>query len=73
MSDKISRTSESKLLYRIEECAELLSLSRAQLYRLIDQGDLEVLKVGRSTRVSLSQLNLFIERLERISKMSVIH
>lgn len=61
----------SKLLYTIEECEELLSLSRSQLYRLVDQGDLETVKVGKSRRVTQSQLHAFVSRLEQCPNLRV--
>ena len=62
-----------KFMYSIEEASELLSLSRAQLYRLIDQGDLETVKVGKSRRITLGQLGAFVERLEHLPMLRVIH
>lgn len=62
-----------KFMYSIEEASELLSLSRAQLYRLIDQGDLETVKVGKSRRITLGQLGAFVERLEQFPTLRVIH
>lgn len=45
----------SKLAYTVEEAAELLSLSRAQIYRLIDIGELSSIKIGKSRRLSAEQ------------------
>lgn len=55
----------SKLAYTVEEAAELLSLSRAQIYRLIDIGELSTIKIGRSRRVSADQLSVFVLRAEQ--------
>jgi excisionase family DNA binding protein len=39
-------------LMRVEEAADMLSISRAKLYQLIAQGEMPgVLKIGRSTRI----------------------
>ncbi len=62
-----------KFMYSIEEASELLSLSRAQLYRLIDQGDLETVKIGKSRRITFGQLGAFVERLEQIPSLRVMH
>lgn len=53
-----------RLLYTIEEAAELLSLSRAQIYRLIDTMELESVTVGRSRRITAQQLDAFVRSLE---------
>ena len=60
MSDSIGR----KLAYTVEEAAELLSISRAQIYRLLDLCELESVTVGRSRRITANQLGAFIQKLE---------
>lgn len=57
-------TPRQKLAYTVEEAAELLSLSRAHLYRLIDVGEIGSVTIGRSRRVTASQLEAFVTRLE---------
>lgn len=57
----------TKLAYTVEEAAELLSLSRAHVYRLLDVGELRSISIGRSRRVTAGQLHAFIEGLERSS------
>jgi excisionase family DNA binding protein len=47
-------------LFRISEAAELLGLSRWTLYRLINEGKLEALKVGRIIRVTRGALLAFM-------------
>lgn len=54
-----------KLAYTIVEAGEMLSLSRAQLYRLIDLGELKSVKIGRSRRVTARQLASFLRCLEQ--------
>ena len=54
-----------KLAYTIEEAAELLSLSRAQVYRLIDYGDLQSVKIGKCRRVTHAQLQAYVAILEQ--------
>ena len=53
-----------KLAYSVEEAAELLSVSRAHLYRLLDTGKLESIRIGRSRRITHGQLTAFISTLE---------
>lgn len=48
-----------KQLYRVEEAAELLQVSRAHLYSLIRSGDVRSVKLGRSRRITQGE----IERL----------
>jgi len=52
-----------RLLYRISEAAELLAISRAQLYRLIAAGALRVVHVGRATRIPADELQRFVNEL----------
>lgn len=61
-----------RLLYTFEECESILSLSRSQLYRLVDQGDLETVKIGKSRRISLGQLEAFVQRLENSTGLKVL-
>jgi excisionase family DNA binding protein len=60
----VQESAYEKLAYTIEEAAKLLSLSRAHVYRLIDIQELGSITIGRSRRVTASQLRAFIERLE---------
>ena len=53
-----------KLVYTIPEACEMLSLSRAAIYRLIDRREIATVKVGRSRRVTLRQLDEFVRRME---------
>ena len=60
----MSNTSRPKLAYTVEEAAELLSLSRAHVYRLIDVQELGSVTIGRSRRITSAQLSNFILTLE---------
>jgi excisionase family DNA binding protein len=53
-----------QLLYRPEEAAEALSLSRATVYELIASGDLASVKIGRSRRITRDALEHYVARLE---------
>jgi excisionase family DNA binding protein len=57
-----------KLAYTVEETAEMLSLSRAHIYRLLDQKQLNSIQVGRSRRIMHSQLEEFLRSLEQNEK-----
>ena len=56
--------SREKLAYTVEEAAELLSVSRAHLYRLLDYEELESVRIGRSRRITSTQLRDYVRRLE---------
>jgi excisionase family DNA binding protein len=64
----MARVRESgKLLYTVEEAGELLSLSRAQIFRLIDLEELGSVKIGKARRISAAQLDAFVRMLEQTS------
>ncbi|ALH81585.1 MAG: excisionase [Sphingopyxis sp. 65-8] len=50
------------LTVRIPTAVELTGLSRSRIYELIVSGDLEVVKVGRSTLVLYTSLKALIGR-----------
>jgi excisionase family DNA binding protein len=54
-----------KLAFTVDEAADLLSLSRAQIYRLIDVGDLGSIKIGKCRRVTYAQLEAYVSRVEQ--------
>lgn len=61
-----------KLIYTVKEASSLLSLSRAQLYRLMDQGDIKFVKIGRSRRITAEQLQAFVALATNYGKLEVI-
>ena len=63
----------SKLAYTVEEAAQLLSISRAQIYRLIDSRQLNSITVGRSRRITQGQLDAFVAQLEASSEGGSLH
>jgi len=52
------------LLYRVEDAAELLALSRTTVYELIASGQLASCKIGKARRVPASALEAFIVATE---------
>lgn len=55
-----------RLLYNTTEAGEQLSISRAEIWRLIGRGELRgVVKIGRLTRVPHTALIEYVERLQR--------
>jgi excisionase family DNA binding protein len=61
-----------KLAYTVRDAASLLSLSRAQIYRLMDQGDIKFVKIGRSRRITADQLDSFVALATNCGKLEVI-
>jgi excisionase family DNA binding protein len=49
-------------LLKVEDVRKRLALSRAKVYRMIQQRELPAVKIGESVRVTKSDLNDFIER-----------
>ena len=65
MNFRPSQWQSTKLAYTVEEAADLLSLSRAQLYRLIDLGELQSIKIGKCRRITWAQLESFVSKIEQ--------
>lgn len=53
------------VLYRVDEAARLLNLSRSVLYEQIRARRIRVVKQGRSTRLSARALQDYVDLLER--------
>ena len=53
-----------KLLLRPIEAAEMLGLSRAQVYSLCSRGDLPSVRMGASVRLPEEDVLRYIERLK---------
>lgn len=51
-------------LLTINEATEY-GFSRSSIYRLAEQGELHILKIGRASRIAESDLIAFIERLKK--------
>lgn len=51
-----------KLLYRLREAEEALGLSRTMVYRLVKRGELEQVKIGDATRITVESVQALIER-----------
>lgn len=57
----------SRLLYSIPEAADQLSISARVLERLIAEGDVATVKIGRRRLVAADALTDYIERIKRAS------
>jgi excisionase family DNA binding protein len=58
-------TENSRLLLRVGEAAERLSLSRSKTYQLVQAGELPSIRLGRSLRVPVEALAEVIEKLRK--------
>ncbi|SMO61070.1 transcriptional regulator, AlpA family [Balnearium lithotrophicum] len=57
---------EKKLL-TVKEACEYLSISKATLYKLIKEGKIKPVKIGKSTRFDRQDLDRLVEELKRNS------
>lgn len=53
----------SELLLKPEAAAQALNIGRSKIYQLIETGEIESVKIGRSRRISVKALEAFTERL----------
>jgi excisionase family DNA binding protein len=58
------RPSVAPLLYRVDEAAEALRLSRSVLYELIRSGRLRTVKAGRRRLVPVAALTEYVASLD---------
>lgn len=58
-------TSTLPTLLKIGEIMDRTGLSKASVYRVINAGQLKTVKIGRSVRVTESELSRFIEDLAK--------
>lgn len=49
-----------RLLLRVNEAASLIAISRAKFYELMRKGDIPFIKVGKSSRIRLSDLHHWV-------------
>jgi excisionase family DNA binding protein len=52
----------SELLLRIADAARVLGIGRTTFYKLIGDGDIHVVRIGRAVRVPLTELHAFVAR-----------
>jgi hypothetical protein len=56
-----------KLFYTVAEVGEILGIGRTSIYRLIEDGDLVAVKIGRSRRISRLALEEFATNISAVS------
>jgi len=52
-----------RMLYRVEEAAAVLALSRHRLYELIRSGELPTVKIGNLRRVPMQSMVAYVDGL----------
>ncbi|MGE5764441.1 MAG: helix-turn-helix domain-containing protein [Mycobacterium leprae] len=50
-------------MYRPDEVAEIVGISRSKIYMLLASGELRSVAIGRSRRITREDLERYIERL----------
>jgi excisionase family DNA binding protein len=55
-----SQATTRALLVSIRQAAEMLAISRSSIYNLIDAEQLTPIRIGRSVRFPVEQLELFV-------------
>jgi excisionase family DNA binding protein len=55
-------TKQSKLLIRVSEAAERLSIARSKAYLMAQTGELPVVRLGKSIRVPVKLLDEWVEQ-----------
>ena len=55
------------LCVTIDETADMLSVGRNAVYQLIADGEIEAIKLGKSTRVTTASLDRLLERRSNLN------
>ena len=63
-TDPTDPPAEAPLLYRPEQAAHMLGISRAQLYLLLASGDIASVRIGRLRRIPRTSLDAYVASLE---------
>ncbi|MBN8815212.1 MAG: helix-turn-helix domain-containing protein [Sphingomonas sp.] len=50
------------LCLTVDEAADALSVGRTKLYQLIAEGEIEAVKIGKSTRITTESLEALLKR-----------
>ncbi len=63
MEKAVEKMADRKVLVSVEEAAEMLSLGRSVVYRLIMRNDVRSVKIGRCRRIVVSSLHEYVATL----------
>jgi len=47
---------------RVNDAARMIGVGRTKLYELISNGELETIKIGKATRITMASLHNLVER-----------
>lgn len=47
---------------RVTDAARMIGVGRTKLYQLISNGELETIKIGKVTRITMASLHRLVER-----------
>lgn len=61
MSDQALAAEPAPLTVRVETAMRMIGLGRTKFYELIGEGEIETIKVGRSTLVIVESLRAFVQ------------
>jgi excisionase family DNA binding protein len=50
------------LCVRVNDAARMIGVGRTKLYELISSGELEIIKIGKATRITTASLHRLVER-----------
>lgn len=67
MDSNVNQTRVERLLFRVDEAAEALAVSRSQAFKLIWAGELPSVRIGRSVRVPARAVTEYVERLSGVA------
>ncbi|MEP9358095.1 helix-turn-helix domain-containing protein [Sphingomonas sp. KR3-1] len=59
------RPTIAPITVRIADAVTMLGIGRSRIYELMQSGDIETIKLGRSTLIPVDSLHAMIERLRR--------
>ena len=54
-----------KMLYTPSQTAEMLGISRSQVYLLMNKGELDSIHIGRSRRIAMSHVDRFLNSVSK--------
>lgn len=61
-----SSSPDQPLCLRLYDALELLGIGKTKMYQLIAAGEIEAIKVGRSTLILRKSLEAYVERAPRL-------
>ena len=64
MNEQESRSSNAPMTYTVYEIAELLKISRTPAYRLVNEGQFKIVRIGNVIRISRKSFDAWLEQQE---------